>query len=104
MSEWNSEDPAVRETATRKFCEMLDADPELRQKCKADPAMAKETLKKAGNFTDIPPDVIVYVMEDQLSSSDKIVAMVLPPQGAVPDAPHFEAKSVWRCTWQHYLQ
>ena len=103
MIPW-SEDPEVRKTATRKFCEMLDADPALRQKCKADPATAKETLKQAGDFTNIPPEVIVYVMEDQLSSSDKIVAMVLPPQGAVPDADHFELKSVWRCTWNVYLQ
>jgi hypothetical protein len=103
MGEW-SNDPDIRQTATRIFCEMLDADPALREKCKADPAAAKETLKKAGNFTDIPADVIVYVMEDKLSSSDKIVAMVLPEQGKVPDAEHFELKSVWRCTWSVYLQ
>ena len=104
MSEWNNEDPTGREVATRKFCEMLDADPALREKCKADPAVAKETLKKAGGFTDMPQDVVVHVVEDQLSSSDKIVTMVLPPQGAVPDAEHFELKSVWRCTWTRYLQ
>ena len=103
MSEW-SDDPDVRQTATRKFCEMLDANPALRQKCKADPATAKETLKQAGSFTNIPPEIIVYVMEDQLASSDKIVTMVLPAQGAVPDADHFELKSVWRCSWTRYLQ
>src|SRR4051812_42917946 len=102
-SEW-SNDPEIRQTATRIFCEMLDADPDLRERCKADPAVAKETLKKAGNFTAIPPEVIVYVMEDKLSSSDKIVTMVLPEPGKVPDAEHFELKSVWRCTWQRYLQ
>ena len=101
MSKWQSE---ARTAATRKFCEMLDQDAALRQECKTDKSKAWETLRAAGDFEDMPTDVEVRVFESEVGSSDKLVTMVLPPEGQLPPADVFDAKGVWLCTWSHYLQ
>jgi len=102
MSEWNDEN--ARADATRQFCEMLDADSALREACKRDKKTAWQTLKEAGNFTDMPTDIEVYVFENEVESSDKMVTLVLPKQGDVPSGDSFNPKSVWLCTWSRYLQ
>ena len=101
MSEWN--DGNARTAATRQFCEMLNADPALREACQQDKKIAWNTLKEAGNFTDMPTDIEVYVFENEVKSSDKVVTLVLPKQSEQLTGA-FDAKSVWRCSWSHYMQ
>ena len=102
MSKWTS--VKARTAATWKFCEMLDADVALRKACQKDKKKARDTLKRAGNFTDMPANIEVYVFENQVKSSDKVVTLVLPKRGELPPSPAFDPKSVWLCSWSHYVE
>lgn len=101
QKKWQSD---ARIPATRRFCEMLDKNPTLRQECLTNPVKARETLEKAGDFEDMPADVKVFVFENEVQSSDEVVTLVLPKKGELPPLDIFDAKSVWLCTWSHYLQ
>jgi len=101
MNKWDSR---ARIAATRTFCEMLEQDKDLRKACKEDPQKARDTLKVAGDFEDIPADVEIHVFENEVTFSDKIVTMVLPKQGELPPPEAFDAKGVWLCSWNRYLQ
>jgi hypothetical protein len=52
----------------------------------------------------MPPDLQVHVFENEVESSDQMVTLVLPKKGELPPADIFDAKEVWFCTWNHYLQ
>ena len=101
MSKWRSN---ARIPATRKFCEMLENDEALREQCLSDPGKARDTLQKAGDFEDMPSDLQVHVFENEVESSDQMVTLALPKKGELPPADIFDAKEVWLCTWNHYLQ
>lgn len=101
MSKWTNIN--ARTAATRKFCEMLDADVALRKACQKDRKKARDTLKRAGKFTDMPTDIEVYVFENQVKSSDKVVTLVLPKRGQLPSQRAFDPKDVWLCSWARYL-
>jgi hypothetical protein len=104
MNTWTSEDPEVFKKATRRLCEILDGNNDIREACKNRQSLAKEMLRLAGDFDEIPDDVEVFIMEDELKAGSNVVAMILPPKGELPDPDSFEAKRVWVCTWNHYIQ
>jgi len=101
MNKWASD---ARIAATRKFCEKLDLDADLREACKTQPETAWRTLNEAGDFEDMPADVRVYVFENKPDSSDKVVTLVLPAKGELGPADTFDASGVWYCSWPHYLE
>jgi hypothetical protein len=102
MADWN--DIEARQRATRRFCELLDADDELRERCKSDSGAARDALQKAGDFTEMPADLEVRVFERERGERDQLVTMVLPARGKVPPEHTFDAREVWQCTYLPYKQ
>lgn len=102
MKKWNDVD--ARRAATRKLCEWLDKDSNLRKQCMTDQQVARETLRKAGDFEDMPAEIEVRIMEDKRGETDKLVTFVLPEKDNLPPIDQFDPDSVWRCTWIPYLQ
>lgn len=102
MNKWNDID--ARRVATRKLCELLDKNNNLRERCKTNQEVARETLRAAGDFEDMPGDVEVRIMEDARGVGDKLVAFILPEQDNLPPLDRFDPATVWRCTYQPYSQ
>jgi hypothetical protein len=101
---WNSTDPEVFKRATWNLCQTLDKDDIKRTSCKGDKDTAKSELKTAGNFDKIPDDVEVFVMENQVKAGANVVVIKLMAKGSLPTKyEDFEAKTVWTCTWNHYI-
>lgn len=100
MAKWN--DNNDREKAAWNFCQMLQNDPELREKCKNDRRAAWKALQEAGQFEDMPGGTEVRVFEDTVESSDQLVTIVLPKQ--LPSLSNFNVLEVWRCTWLPWEQ
>jgi hypothetical protein len=102
MSSWKDEQ--ARTDGTWNFSQMLDTDPNLRDACKKDRALARETLRKAGNFDDLPDNLDLYVSEDNIDSGDQVATLVLYGVDHLPPREKFVLGTVWRCSWSHYLQ
>jgi hypothetical protein len=103
MSDWNDETPGVKEAAAFKFCQRLEEDLDgIRERCKRDMKTARDTLREAGNFTNMPADLPVYVFEDDPTEMGKVVAIVLPKKGEMPNFDHFDIDMTWPCTWTPY--
>jgi hypothetical protein len=105
MTKWKENDsPAERDTATYEFCKMLDKDPDLRKACKEERDMAWDTLRKAGEFDDMPHGVEIHVFEKNINSNDGMVTLILPEPGDIKPFDTFIPGEVWRCTWAHYIE
>lgn len=105
MSDWN--DPNARYLAAYKLCDRLDkdADPKgIRDTCRTDPKAARDALRLAGDFSNMPADLPVYICEGNAEDMGKVVAIVLPPKGQMPSPPAFDIKKTWVCTWTPYFQ
>jgi hypothetical protein len=101
---WNSTDPEVFKRATWNLCQTLDQDDNKRKNCKEKKDIAKTELTAAGNFDKIPDDVEVFVMENQAKAGANVVVLKLKAKGSLPsNYKDFEAKTVWICTWNHYI-
>lgn len=98
MSNWKSKKD--REEGAWQFVLKLDQDKKLRKRCLDSPQVAKTTFKKVGQFTNMPDDVEVRVLEDKKSYRDKIVIMALPPFGKLPPRQRFRVDDVWICCWR----
>ncbi len=97
MSDWkNRED---RKEATWRLLQKLDADPALRQACLNEPDKAKETLQACGEFTNMPADVELRLLEGNETAQEKLAIIVLPPVGEMPERAGFEGDEYWRCSW-----
>lgn len=101
MRQWNSEKENDRKEAAYAFCEMLDKDDndDLRKACQVDKHLAWDTLRKTGDFEDMPLGVEVLVFESTIDSNDMVVSMILPRQGEVKPFDVFDWRNVWRCSW-----
>jgi hypothetical protein len=102
MRKWNdqsSQSDAERKTATYTFCQMLDEYDGLRIKCKEDKDVAWDTLRKTGDFEDMPRDVEVRVFESTIDSNDHVVSIILPTQNQVGSFDAFKVGMIWRCSW-----
>jgi hypothetical protein len=107
MNTWPIKDDATFKKVTFKLCGMLDGDATAlsrREDCKNDRQKAKDALKEAGDFDQIPAEVEVFIMENDIKANSKVVTVILPPKGEIPDSGHFEAKKYWVCTWHLYPQ
>lgn len=103
MPDWNDDDPAAKEAAAFKFCQILDRDENgIRRRCKESRKTARDTLMAAGEFTNMPEDLPVYVFEDDRRAKEALVAIVLPKKGEMPDYEHFDIDTTWPCTWTPY--
>ncbi len=110
MNDWNANDDAAnkaKKLATYKLCERLDkdADPKgIRDACRNDPKAARDALRQAGDFINMPADLPVYVCEENAQDRGKVVAIVLPAKGQMPTFDAFDFKKTWICTWTPYAQ
>lgn len=101
MRKWNSEEEDDRKNAAYAFCKMLDQNENegLRKACQEDKDFAWDTLRKTGDFEDMPHGVEVLVFESTIDSNDMVVSMILPKQGEVGPLDPFDWAKVWRCSW-----
>lgn len=89
-----------RADAVYNFCEALEKDPALRERCcNKDLPDAKITFAREAPY-DVPEDVIVRVFEiEDEEPGDKLVTIKLPKPGKLPAREKFIAKEVWVCTY-----
>lgn len=113
MNTWPIKDDATFKKVTFDLYKMLDGDPTIpegraalarREECKNDRQKAKDALKEAGHFDQIPAEVEVFIMEDDIAANSNVVTIILPNKGKKMDEDHFEAKKYWTCSWHLYPQ
>ena len=104
--DWNTADPEVKQKAVYDLCALLDKDENnIRHECLTKIDVARETLKKVGNFKNMPPNLPVYVCEDNKEDRGKVMAIVLPAKGTLPPKfEDFDIKSACPCTWTPYRE
>jgi hypothetical protein len=112
MNDWN--DRSAKRAAKTKFWTELKKpeNKQLRAQCVQDPATARATFAKFGEFyleenlppgsqnVPIPRDTEFRVFEDDLPSRDKMVTLVLRDNltGQEP----YDSQQIWQCSWFPY--
>jgi len=108
--DWKNQTEEERTSAAWKFCTVLASDDELRRACLertvSGRALAHWTLKKAGNYKNMPNSkqlkVFVFTYEELATDADKLVVLVLPRPDNFGSLAQFDVSDVWIATWNHW--
>lgn len=108
--DWKKQTEEERTRAAWEFCTTLAGDDELRCACVARTAsgraLAHKTLKKAGNYKNMPSSkkvkVFVFEYDELVDDPDKMVVLVLPRRANLGSLEQFDVSDVWIATWNHW--
>jgi len=88
-----------RREAAAAFLRKTIIDPNVRSAILKDRQAARGILKREGNI-DIPDDVEVICVGPSTQERDRLVVMILPPEGT--DIDHIDPLKYWIGTWEPY--
>ncbi len=97
MRDWNSK--KNRRDAVTKFLQKTVSDPEFRALVSRDRQAAHQALEKEGDI-DLPDDVEVICVGPSTQERDKLIVIVLPPEGT--ETENLDPFKYWIGTWPTY--
>jgi hypothetical protein len=97
VRDWNSKKD--RRDAVTIFLQKTVSDPEIRAQVLKDREAAHKALGKQGDI-NIPDDVEVICVGPSTQERDKLIVIVLPPEGT--EAENLDPFKYWIGTWPTY--